>query len=167
MIIECKHILSSMFSIFSDIFSAGVWSEWNELSHEDLKDLAKDLPNIALSSRSSGTTKNYLTAFNRFKKWANNYEEIDCFPSKPNHVALYLTHLTRISVSHTPVSLAFYAIGWAHRTAGFVDPTDHMLPKMIRESAFRTLGKGNNKKLPVDVSDIKSIIKKFAVKIVI
>ena len=148
--------------VFSDIFSAGIWSGWSDLQDEELRDLAKDLPQIALGSRSTGTIKNYITAFNRYKRWASNYHEIDCFPAKPNHIALYLTYLTRNSNSHTPVSLAFYALGWAHRTAGFEDPTCHVLPKMIRESAVRKLGKGKNKKLPISAQDIKCIVSKFA-----
>ena len=146
----------------SDVFTTGIWTGLDELLDGDLKELAKDLPQIALDSRSSGTIKNYLTGFKRWKVWASKYDEINILPTEPKHIALYLTYLTKISKSHTPISLAFYSLSWAHRTAGFDDPTNHDLPKMVRESAVRKLGKGNNKKLPVSSDDIKCIVKKFA-----
>ena len=149
-------------SYIADIFTSGIWSGLDDLDDDELKELAKDLPQLAIESRSSGTVKNYLTAFNRWKVWASRYDEISVFPAEAKHVALYLTHLTRISVTHTPISLAFYALGWAHRTSGLEDPTSHALVKMVRESAVRNLGKGHNKKLPISASDIKNIVKKFA-----
>ena len=82
-------------------------------------------------------------------------------PAQPTHIALYLAYLTRISKTHTPVTLGFYAISWAHKTSGYDDPTNHQLVKMVRESAVRNLGKGDNKKLPVQSSDIRSIVEKF------
>ena len=145
----------------SDIFKAGIWEGLNEIQDESLKELAKDLPELAMACRSKGTVKNYLTAFNRFKNWAKDYDEIDILPAKPTYVALYLSHLSRISVTHSPISLGYYAISWAHKTAGFEDPTTNQLVKMVRESAIRNLGQGQNKKQPIEARDIRSIVDKF------
>ena len=136
----------------------------NHIVDDDLKDLAKDLPELAKACRSKGTVKNYVTAFNRFKNWAKDYEEITVLPAQPTYIALYLSHLSRISVTHAPISLGFYAISWAHRTAGFDDPTTHQLVKMVRESAVRNLGKGNNKKQPLEARDIREIVSKLGHK---
>ena len=123
--------------------------------------MAKELPELAMGCRANGTVKNYLTGFNRFKKWAADYHEVTVLPADPTYVALYLTHLSKISKTHSPISLGFYSISWAHRTAGYDDPTVHQLVKMVREAAVRNLGKGDNKKLPLSASDIKEIVKKF------
>ena len=114
-----------------------------------------------MACRSKGTVKNYVTAFNRFKNWAKDYNEINILPAKPTYVALYLSHLSRISVTHSPVSLGFYAISWAHKTAGFEVPTSHQLVRMVRESAIRNLGHGQNKKQPIEAKDIRAIVDKF------
>ena len=145
-----------------DIFKSGIWSGLGELQSDELKELARELPDLAIACRSKGTVKNYLTAFSRFKTWAKSFHEVTVLPAKPTHVALYLTHLSKISSSHSPISLGFYAISWAHRTAGFDDPTVHQLVKMVRESAVRNLGKGQNKKHPLKSSDIRAIVSKFA-----
>ena len=158
-------LLISIILIFSltisDIFRAGIWSGLEGIQDENLKELAKDLPELAMACRSKGTVKNYITAFNRFKKWAKDYDEINVLPANPTYVALYLSHLTRISVTHSPVSLGFYSISWAHKTAGYEDPTTHQLVKMVRESAVRNLGKGSNKKQPLEARDIREIVNKF------
>ena len=135
-----------------------------DIQDEELRDLAKDLPELAKACRSKGTVKNYVTAFNRFKNWAKNYNEITVLPAKPTYVSLYLSYLSRISVTHSPVSLGFYAISWAHKTAGFEDPTNHQLVKMVRESAIRNLGQGSNKKQPLQAKDIKLIVSKLGQK---
>ena len=117
---------------------------------------------MALSSRQDKTVRNYLNAFENWKKWCSKYDEIEHFPAKSHFVALYLLDISEKSVTCAPVNLAYYAISWAHRSAGLNDPTKGDLPKMVRESAARKLGQGNNKKEPVSASVIARIVKEFA-----
>ena len=86
-------------------------------------------------------------------KWTLSFPEIICYPADPTHISLYLLHLSNISKTHSPITNAFYALSWIHKFAGLNDPTSHDLPKMVREAAFRNLGHGNNKKVPLTVSD--------------
>ena len=102
-----------------------------------------------IQSRQEGTVKNYLFGFNRWKKWAAQYPEVDVLPAKPKYVAIFLTDILYSSKSHAPVSNAYYSLSWAHKMAGVYDPTDHEIVKRIKESAHRVLGKGNNVKSPV------------------
>lgn len=117
---------------------------------------------MALASRQDKTVRNYLAAFNKWKLWCSKYDEITHLPAKSHYVALYLLEVSQSSNTHAPVSLAFYAISWAHRSAGLNDPTKGDLPKMVKESACRKLGQGNNKKEPVSVSLMSKIIHKYS-----
>ena len=116
---------------------------------------------MALASRQDKTVRNYLSAFNNWKKWCSKYTEVEHLPAKSHYVALYLLELSQKSNTHAPVSLAYYAISWAHKSAGINDPTKGDLPRMVKEAACRNLGQGKNKKDPVSVSAITKIVNKF------
>ena len=132
------------------------------VKNPELKLLAEQLPPMALSSRQDKTVKNYLAGFQKWKQWCNKYDEIIPLPAESHFIALYLLELSNSSNSHAPVSLAFYSISWAHRSAGLNDPTKGDLPKMVREAAVRKLGQGNNKKEPISSQTLSMIIQKYA-----
>ena len=132
------------------------------MRHPELKSLAQQLPPMALASRQDKTVRNYLAAFQKWKVWCSQYREIQSLPAKPHFIALYLLYLSQNSESHAPVSLAFYSISWAHRSAGLNDPTKGDLPKMVREAAVRKLGQGNNKKDPISSNTMSQIVDKYA-----
>ena len=77
------------------------------------------------------------------------------------YISLYLSHLANQAKTHAPVTMAYYALSWAHKTAGLQDPTEYALPRMVRDSSVRELGKGKNKKLPLLSSDILALNDKF------
>ena len=147
--------------LFTDVFQTGIWSKLNDINDQGLKDLANGLPGIALQSRGKGTVHNYTSAFIKWRNWAALYPEVSSFPADPMYIALYLTHLANNAKTHAPITMAFYALSWAHKTAGLQDPTEHSLPKMVRDSSVRELGKGKNKKLPLLPTDIMSLVVKF------
>ena len=132
-----------------------------EVKDPQLKELAAKLPDIAIQSRRNGTVNNYVNAYLKWKTWTQNFSEVECLPADPKFVALYLLHLQETAKSHAPISMAFYALSWIHRTAGLVDPTEHPLPRMVRDSAIRILGKGQNKKLPLLATDLKALVEKL------
>ena len=134
---------------FTDVFSTGIWADFNDIENPHLKELSKRIPSLMVQSRQEGTVKNYLFGFNRWKKWASKYPEIDSFPAKPKYVAIFLSDILFVSKSHAPVSNAFYSLSWAHKMAGVTDPTDNEVVKRVKESAHRILGSGGNKKNPV------------------
>ena len=117
---------------------------------------------MALASRQDKTVKNYVAGFQKWKDWCKNYDEIVSLPAEPHYIALYLLNLSQNANSHAPVSLAFYSISWAHRSAGLTDPTKGDLPKMVREAAVRKLGQGNNAKDPISSNTMSKIIEKYA-----
>ena len=72
-----------------------------------------------------------------------------------------MLHLQDTAKTHAPISMAFYSISWVHKMAGLPDPTENQLPKMVRDSAVRLLGKGQNKKLPIMPTDLFALVDKF------
>ena len=126
-----------------------------------LKSLAAELPTIALRAKQDGTITNYRYGWERWRRWASQYDEVSVFPAQGHFVALYLLELYHTSRTPAPVNLAYYAISWAHRMAGLPDPTVHTLPKMVREAAPRTLVKFSNKKEPVTIHMLKEIVRVF------
>ena len=131
------------------MFSIGIWDDFKNIDNPHLKEMAKKIPGLMIQSRQDGTVKNYLFGFNRWKKWAQKYPEIDIMPAKPKYVAIFLSEILYMSKTHAPVSNAFYSLSWAHKMAGVIDPTEHEVVKRIKDSAHRILGSGNNKKSPV------------------
>ena len=144
----------------ADVFRIGIWSNLVQVEDPFLRRLASRLPAIALQSRQEGTVNNYLAAYIRWRDWASAFPEVRHLPADPLYVALYLLHISDSAKTHAPVSLAYYAISWAHRTAGLLDPTKDILPKMIKESFTRQLGHGTNKKTPITASMLSDIVNK-------
>ena len=135
--------------IVADIFSIGIWEDFKDVQNPHLKELSRKIPGLMLQSRQEGTVKNYVYGFNRWKKWAAQFPEVDSLPAKPKYLAMFMTEILYSSKSHAPVSNIFYSLSWAHKMAGIADPTEHEVVKRIKDSAHRMLGNGNNKKAPV------------------
>ena len=93
---------------------------------------------MAMASRQDKTVRNYLAAFKKWKQWCEQYEEVVHLPAEALYVSLYLLELSKSCNSHSPVTLAFYAISWAHRSAGLNDPTNGDLPKMVKRICHET-----------------------------
>ena len=122
----------------------------------------KDLPALALRARQPKTVRNYKYGWERWRKWASQFQEVSVLPADSSYVALYLLEIYQGSRTHAPVSLAYYSISWAHRTAGLADPTLDPLPKMVKDAAPRTLVYFSNKKQPVSVDILRKIVHKYA-----
>lgn len=139
-----------------------MWSGLNDFQDPKLKELAEKLPDIVMHSREDATVKQYRYGFQRWKLWAAQFEEIKALPASPMHVSLYLVSIMQYAKTSSPVTTAFYSISWAHKLAGVQDPTDHVLPKRVKESALRKLGHGKNKKEPVTPEMLSNLVQKYA-----
>ena len=151
----------TFFLSVADVFNSGIWQGMELIEHPELQQLAARLPRLALLSRREGTVNNYVNGYIKWKTWALNFAEVTILPADPKFFALYLLHLQDFAKTHAPISMAFYSISWVHRMAGLKDPTEHPLPKMVRDSAVRLLGKGQNKKLPLMASELGLLVDKF------
>ena len=146
---------------FTDVFKTGVWANMETVQDPHLRELASDLPVLALQAHQSGTVRNYKFGWEKWKIWASQYDEVKVLPADPLYVAIYLLELFRAARTAAPIRLAFYAISWAHRLAGVVDPTLSVLPKLVKEAAPRVLTGFSNKKDPITVSMLSKVVAKY------
>ena len=88
----------------------------------------------------------YIRSYNRWTLFAAPFPEICPLPADPIYVSLYIQHLTETTHSVSAVQSAFYAIRWAHSTAGLPSPTEHPIVMMAKDAASRLIG-CNKKKI--------------------
>ena len=127
----------------------GVWQEVAELQDPELKRLASCLPDTMLSSRASSTVAKYLRAFIRWKRWAQQSNEVTVFPAGEVHFALYLQHLGETTHSRATVEEALNAISWAHQLAGQAPISASAFVRATVAGLQRKLAKPKVKKEPV------------------
>ena len=126
-----------------------------------LQSLAEGLPQLALSSKAPSTTLKYSRAFDRWKRWASRFPEVQAFPASPLGISLYLNDLRKESGSKSAMEAAVYGLKWVHEMAGLDNPTDHPLVRSVLEGAHRQLGKPINKKEPVTVEMLQKLVEQF------
>lgn len=102
--------------------------------------MAYKLPSTVLLSKAPGPIDSYRRAFARWKEFAAAKEEIDAFPAKTEHVALYLQHLLDSTQSYSVVDSAIYALQWAHNLAGLPSPVDASIIRDISKAAKKMNG---------------------------
>ena len=137
-------IFSSLFRFLyiflSDVFSSGIWSSLSSCRDPSLQELAYKLPSTVLVSKAPGTIDSYRRAFARWKEFAAAKEEIEAFPTKTEHEALYLQHLLDSTQSYSVVDSAIYAIQWGHNLAGLPSPVDAPIIRYISKAAKKMNG---------------------------
>ena len=148
--------------ITSDIFRVGVWKEGDNLQDERLKELANSLPALVLRGKAPSTVKKYSGAFLRWKKWASDKLEIQVFPAKPFHVALYMSYLINKSKTSGPVVEAVSALSWVHQLSTVVDPTEHPLVRQVLAASKRILAHQTHKKEPFTPDILAKLVDTFA-----
>ena len=86
----------------------------NNIRNPVLQNLSVGLKKAVLASKQPATISSYNGAFQRWKRWADMFEEVVAFPAEPQFVALYLVSLMQDARSPSPIIQAFYGISWAH-----------------------------------------------------
>ena len=129
-----------LFIFLSGVFRSGVWSSLSSCRDPSLEELAYKLPSTVLVSKAPGSIDSYRRAFARWKELAAAKDEIEAFPAKTQHVALYLQHLLDSTQSHSVVDSAIYAIHWAHNLAGLPSPVDIPIIHDISKAAKKMNG---------------------------
>ena len=90
--------------------------------------------------KAPGTIDSYRRAFARWKEFATAKEDIEAFPAKTEHAALYLQHLLNSTHSHSVVDSAVYAIQWAYSLSGLPSPVDIPIIYDISKAAKKMNG---------------------------
>jgi len=146
---------------FSDVFESGVWLEFaNDIkvnSNKYLCELASSLQESVLASKAASTTDKYLGGWKRWKYFAVQYN-LDIFPVRPTHLALYIQHLSRSSASISPIDTAIYSVRWAHVLADLPSPTESFIVKSAVEGFRRKLAKPKSPKDPISSEDLAKLV---------
>ena len=87
--------------------------------------------------------------------------DLPYLPADGSHLALYLTHLTKISSSPSPVNAAACAVAWVHRKACLPNPVTHPLVSQVLGSARRLLARPTHRKQPLRLKHVKQLLSKF------
>ena len=131
-----------------DVFASGVWATLAGFRDPSLRELASRLESTVIASIATGTIDAYKRAFLRWRRFASSSDEIQAFPAKSEHVALYLQHVLDTTKSHSSVDSAIYGIQWAHNLADIPSPTNSPIVHAIRKASRRIIGtRVTNKKI--------------------
>lgn len=128
----------------------------------ELRRLASQIPLRVIEAKAPSTVERYSRAFNEFKHWASNYEEIVTLPATSFSVSLYLEYLIESNCSSSKLDSAFYGIQWAHNIYGLENPCNSGLLKHILEAGKRKLKKPIVKKEPVTNDMMMKLCSKYA-----
>lgn len=113
-----------------------MWEMYKELKDPCLTELARD---TVMKSRADSTTIKYLYAFERWRQWASDKEEISVFPVKCHQLALYLQHVGANLGSCASVEEAVNTISWAHQIAGIESVSDDPIVRVTVAGLKRKL----------------------------
>jgi hypothetical protein len=113
-----------------------------------LKNLASQMADKLLDSRSDTTVNKYFSYFMKWKTFITS-KGGSALPASPVCIALYLTDLMNRGCSNHVISSTLYGIKWVHSLNNLQDPTENHFVKNLVESAKRTLSRHVNKKQPV------------------
>ena len=142
-----------------DVFASGVWATFTGLRDPSLRELASRLASTVIASRATGTTDTYRRAFLRWRGFAASSDEIQAFPARPEHVALYLQHVLDATKSRSSVDSAIYGVQWAHNLADVHSPTNSPIVHAISRASKRIIGtRVTNKMEPISPDMIRKLI---------
>jgi hypothetical protein len=108
---------------------------------EQLCGLSRELSGVLLKARASSTSRQYGRVFGLWRKWTEQYDEVQDLPAEPLQVSLYLTFLGRTATSYAKINLAVSALAWAHNISGLESPTLHILVRETLNGLKRSLAK--------------------------
>ena len=136
-------------SICVDVISEGIWAVFEKLQDPKLSRLAKALPRTVMQSRADSTKRKYVYAFQTWKSWEASKAEVQVFPIKAAHLALYLQHVSEATLSKAAVEEAVNAANWMHELAGIPIVGAAPIVSVTLNGLRRMLAKPVAKKAPV------------------
>ena len=156
----CYSLLASVTNVFRfsiEVLQHGEWSLLGELNDPELIRLANQLSETLLQSRACSSTKKYVSAFKRWKSWANSHH-LQTFLAQAHHLALYLQHLAEQAKSKSAAEEAVNALAWVHGLAGANSPTSSSIVQETLQGLKRTLSKPVQKKRPITKEILTEIV---------
>ena len=120
-----------VFLCIPDAQTSSIWSMYKELKDPGLAELATALSATVLKSRADSTVKKYLYAFQRWRSWAMQKDEISVFPIRDHQFVLYLQHIALVSGSRSAVEEALNAASWVCQIAGHESLSESPIIKTV------------------------------------
>ena len=152
-------LLFVLFYASLDVFAPGVWATLAGLRDLPLRELASRLESTVITSRATGTIDAYKRVFLRSRRFASSSDEIQAFPAKLEHVALYLQRVLDKTKSHSLVDSAIYGIQWAHNLADIPSPINSPIVHAISRASKRIIGtQVTNKKELISPDMIRKLV---------
>lgn len=131
-----------------------------EDASEEMKNLAEKMPDYLMKSKADSTVGKYNSFFNRYQDFMNR-NGCSHLPASGLNVSLFITSLLEQNVSINVMNSFVYAIKWAHKLAGYKDPTENSYVVSLLEAGKRLQGKSVTKKDPIDVNSIRELCSKY------
>ena len=142
---------------FSEIVSPTLWTDAQMLRNPKLQLLANILPDIIAASRQPNTVKVHVTWYNRFLKWAKNFEELDTMPVSELTIAMFMLSLYQQGWATSSLQQCVSVMNWIDDLLGCKKPTDSPLVKLIIEGSIRLNAKVTQRKKPITVDMIREL----------
>ena len=139
------------FSIMSGIEKAEEWSSLSQLNEPELRGLKESLLQTVLSSRAPSTSKKYLYAVERWRRWADGKAEISAMPVIGWQFAMYLQHLANTGGCLSTVEEATNAIAWLHEVACLPPITHSPIIRSTMAGLKRRMAQPRVRKEPVTI----------------
>ena len=111
-----------------------------------------------MQGKAPATVKKYSGAFGRWKKWASARQEVPTLPTKPIHMALYLSYLAQSDKTPAPLEEAGNALSWVHKMATVEDITTHPLVIQALPGAKRIFAHKTTKKEPLRPDQLQLLL---------
>ena len=134
-----------------------MWPLFADLEDPELQKLATLLTETVLKSRAISTSKKYLSAFNRWRSWADSHN-IWVLPVEDKCLALYLQFLGESCHLKAAAEEIVQAVSWLHATAGLPSPTNNPFIKTVLDGLRRTLAKPTVKKTPLSIEILRAMV---------
>ena len=124
-----------------------------------LRKLGASIPLLVSKSLAVNTMTTYNNGFRAWKKWTEQYPEVDQLPIRPFHLALFISAVIQRNGKFGTIEQAFYAINWLHNVLGQKNPCDHQLVRYLKGAAKRLLKKPRVKKCPIRPHHLRELVK--------
>jgi len=123
---------------------------------KDIKFLEEETLNNLRNSKSNNTLRAYKADYNDFALFCskNNFQSM---PTKPQIMALYLTHLSK-SLKYSTLKRRLASISILHKMKGHYIDTKHPIIIENLMGIKRTIGSHQKGKKPLLINDLKSLI---------
>jgi integrase len=113
---------------------------------------------FSLAEKSPATLRAYRSDAEIFDAWCRERGIEKPLPSRPDTVAAFLAAEARRGVKASTIGRRTAAVRFAHRAAGFDDPTQHESVRRVLRGIRRTLGSSPDQKAPATAEIVAAMV---------